>query len=265
MSNLLDNYPDSFALVHIPVYQSDWAEARAVFYGQSITPTVWFDGRDERVGSYSSVSAQYIDYRDNYFLPRLAAATDISIALTGMEVSSGSYEITASICVEPTGGYRIVRLYMAQVIDHWPLSSDRNGFKQAAATEDLWVAPGACEQVERTFIFDGDSLTRLSDVKIVVWAQKTVADALTKPATVYQAAVMDWPFTPPELDGDLDGDGAVDLDDYDLFADCLSGPGVVTEPVGCDPGVFAEADFEGDGDVDLSDFGIFGGLLAGGF
>lgn len=51
--------------------------------------------------------------------------------------------------------------------------------------------------------------------------------------------------------GDLDLDGDVDLDDYVLFAGCVSGPegGLMT---GC-----AVADLENDGDVDLRDFQTF--------
>jgi len=49
--------------------------------------------------------------------------------------------------------------------------------------------------------------------------------------------------------GDLDHDGDVDLDDYELFADAISGPGVATTNV--------EADVEDDGDCDLADAAAF--------
>lgn len=49
---------------------------------------------------------------------------------------------------------------------------------------------------------------------------------------------------------DLDDDGDVDLDDFDLFHACVTGPAV--EPsVNC-----KNRDFDGDDDVDLEDFGI---------
>lgn len=51
--------------------------------------------------------------------------------------------------------------------------------------------------------------------------------------------------------GDLDDDGDVDIDDFDLFAGCWSGPGGAY-PAGC-----AAADCDADGDVDLVDFGVF--------
>jgi len=61
------------------------------------------------------------------------------------------------------------------------------------------------------------------------------------------------------MPGDLDGDGDVDLADFVLFADCLSGPGVAY-PVGCDA---ADLEGAGDGDVDLADFAVFQELFTG--
>ena len=57
--------------------------------------------------------------------------------------------------------------------------------------------------------------------------------------------------------GDLDGDGDVDLDDYDIFAGCLTGPDEPLPP-GCDA-----ADVDGDGDVDLFDFSAFQEAFSG--
>jgi subtilisin-like proprotein convertase family protein len=59
---------------------------------------------------------------------------------------------------------------------------------------------------------------------------------------------------PPAVKGDLNGDGAIDLDDYDEFAACLGGP----TQAGFACGDLCEiADFDDDGDVDLSDFAGF--------
>ncbi|HUU82178.1 MAG TPA: glucoamylase family protein [Phycisphaerae bacterium] len=62
-----------------------------------------------------------------------------------------------------------------------------------------------------------------------------------------------WTFT-----GDLNGDGEIDLVDYGLFADCMTGPGDGALPPGC-----SDADFDGDGRVDLKDVTVFQEVFAG--
>jgi hypothetical protein len=68
---------------------------------------------------------------------------------------------------------------------------------------------------------------------------------------------------PPESPGDFDCDGDVDLDDYEVFADCLAGPEVPTPPEGCSPEQFDQADLEADNDVDLADFADFQAVFTG--
>jgi hypothetical protein len=70
----------------------------------------------------------------------------------------------------------------------------RNGFKQAASTEDVSLIPGECKEVVRTFTFDEGSWDQQADIKIVAWAQQPLSSG---PAQVYQAANMGWPFPPP--------------------------------------------------------------------
>jgi hypothetical protein len=60
--------------------------------------------------------------------------------------------------------------------------------------------------------------------------------------------------TTSNLRGDFDGDGDVDIDDYDLFITCFAGPGGRIE-TGCEL-----CDLDGDGDVDCSDWELFGQL-----
>ncbi|UCF33467.1 MAG: hypothetical protein JSV78_14145, partial [Phycisphaerales bacterium] len=62
----------------------------------------------------------------------------------------------------------------------------------------------------------------------------------------------------PALPGDWNGDGAVDLLDYDMFYDCMAGVGVVPDPVETDASSCLSAfDFDGDNDVDAADFAGF--------
>jgi uncharacterized protein (TIGR03790 family) len=57
-----------------------------------------------------------------------------------------------------------------------------------------------------------------------------------------------WFNAPPELGGDINADGMVNLQDLAGFRACLGGPGVASDPV-CLP-----YDFDNDGDYDLLDF-----------
>ena len=60
------------------------------------------------------------------------------------------------------------------------------------------------------------------------------------------------------IPGDIDKDSDVDLADFALLANCLTGPNETTRPPGCDAVYFARADLEGDdGDVDVADFAAF--------
>ncbi len=239
------------------MFQSQWAIDRAEFYGQTTTPTAWFDGLDVRVGAFASVTSQYLDYRDNYLLPRLVIDTDTSINMTAVSLGGNTYEVTAEVCMEATGTGRIVQLHMVDVLDHWPSTGDRNTFKQAAAFENISVQPSTCQDVVRVFTFDGDSAAHPENIRIIAWVQKGVASAVTKPADVYQSAVMHWPFPGPPVFGDLDGDGAVDLADYDILAACFAGPSVSVIPGNCSAEEFEAADLQDDGDVDLVDFSLF--------
>ena len=53
------------------------------------------------------------------------------------------------------------------------------------------------------------------------------------------------------LPGDFDHDGDQDLDDFNAFEQCFTGPGVPPAP-DCEPG-----DFDGDGDIDCLDWDQF--------
>ena len=56
--------------------------------------------------------------------------------------------------------------------------------------------------------------------------------------------------------GDYDGDRDVDLDDYQDFADCLSGPEATPTPPETAAECLGAFDFDKDDDVDLADYGF---------
>jgi len=94
-----------------------------------------------------------------------------------------------------------MRIYMVQVLDYWPIppTYSRNGFKQAAATEDISLEPGRCANVIRTLTFDDDSWGQQANIKIIAWAQEPQSSGLPiDRAEVFQAAQMRWPFPEPE-------------------------------------------------------------------
>jgi subtilisin-like proprotein convertase family protein len=65
------------------------------------------------------------------------------------------------------------------------------------------------------------------------------------------------------VDGDIDHDGDVDLNDFATFALCFHGAAVTVPPPGCSGEEFAACDFDGDADVDLGDFSTFANNFTG--
>ncbi len=106
---MLNNYPDTFSLVQIHIYQSAWAEARGEFYGQHSVPTAWFDGSIEIVGAWS-ISEAYAAYEDAY-LAAMSVPCDITLDLTAQQIDGSEFDVTASVCLEPGGTERWVRIY----------------------------------------------------------------------------------------------------------------------------------------------------------
>ena len=252
---LVDDYPDTFALVQVHVigeYATTWGYNRFFyFYGFQYTPSASFDGLDTEVGAWS-VTQIYDEYRSMQ-LARLAVATDVTLALSAAHMSGSTYDITATVCVEPEGTGKTMRVHIAQVLDHWPPFPlyHRNGLKQMAGTADVTVAPGNCQDVVRTFTFDSDSWAAKPDIRIVAWAQKPLSSF---PAEVYQAA-----WIPVPVFGDMDDDRDVDLHDYAGFVDCMGDPGEAPSPT--PPTTVQQClevfDVDADTDVDLRDFAAF--------
>jgi len=197
--------PGTLAFVQIHPWgggATTWGSNRATFYSVPGTPMNWWDGVRLDYGGSGSTSGDYDRYRTSLGI-RGGVATDVTIEMTGNPVTGSTYNIIATVCVEGGGTGKTMRIYVVQVLDYWPFTPTyhRNGFKQAANTEDHYIGAGQCQVIDHDFTFDTDSWNNQSDIKIIAWAQEPLASG---PADVYQAAVMTWPFpqagdqTPPE-------------------------------------------------------------------
>jgi hypothetical protein len=149
----VDAYADSFAFVQYHHGDDDalpWGEDRWAFYGQEFTPLVVFDGADLVTGAVHDVDQQYSIYRANHFLPGRAVPTDVTIDLSAEDLGGQTYRVSAQVGIEAGGTGKTLRIFLVQVLDHWPASKPyhRNGFKQAAPTQDITLVPGQSETVE---------------------------------------------------------------------------------------------------------------------
>ncbi|MBN1514288.1 MAG: thrombospondin type 3 repeat-containing protein [Phycisphaerae bacterium] len=209
----MDVYAESFAFVQYQLYDSvstPWGNARWAFLGGQYTPTAFFDGMDKVTGSVHDQDQQYTIYRANHFLPARAIPTDVTLSVRAEPAGGATYNVFTTVGLEPTGTAKTVRVFTAQVLDHWPATKPyhRNGFKQAVPEQDVVLTPGSSHTVESVLTFDAVSWADPGNIKLIAWAAEP---ADTGPAAVYQAAVKCWPLL--SLPGDEDGDGLPDASD----------------------------------------------------
>ena len=230
----MDMYPDTFAVVEYFVdnlpWSLPWGEARGDFYN------IWGDGIPWF--AYDGLfDAWPISSYHQKFVNRQAISTDVGIEISATQLSADTWRFMAELCVETGGEAKPARIYMVQVLDHWPpaSASARNTFKQAAETEDVQLNPGLCTMVMRDFTFDADSMAQIEDVKIVVWAQ-TPNNGI--PAEIFQGKVCAYPFV--SNPADVNGDGVVNVLDLNLV---LAAWGATSGP----------EDINGDGIVNVLD------------
>ena len=210
LSNLLDVFPETFTFVQYHVsdgYNTPWSEDRWAFHAGQYTPTIVFDGVDKVVGSVPDSDQEYTLLRANHFLPQRDVATDVTLTVSAAPVSGQTYHVSATVGIEAGGTGKTMRVYVVQVLDHWPPEKPyhRNCFKQATSTVDVTLAPGESETVEHDLTFDADSWAAQEDIKLIAWVQEPLE---TAPVAVYQSTTKAWPLlTAP---GDYDGDGWLD-------------------------------------------------------
>ncbi len=185
----MDAYPDTFAFVQIhhgDAYATTWAYSRADFYDLEVYPSSFFDGVIYHRGGQT-----YTTYEDDY-LARRGKPTDVSIQVSGSHTEGETYAMRTRVCLDDDGTGKTMRIYMVQVLDYWPpaISYSRNGLKQAAATQDITLAPGDCQVVSRSFTFDADSWADQDNIKVIAWAQEpqNIGHADNR-ATVFQADI----------------------------------------------------------------------------
>jgi hypothetical protein len=243
LSTMLDD-PDiapHFALLQFHVfddYATPWGNARSTFYNATGTPRAWFDGVASVVGA-GSYDAALASYTAKYNVRR-AAPTNVKMTITGVQQSGATFTIRARIFMEP-GVTRTMRLYMAAVLDHYPVPPDysRWCFRQATTTQDWTLSPGQSYVYTRTITFDSTSWADPANIRVVAWAQMPNASA---PAEVFNSAVLTWPFGP-----DCNANGVPDVDDIaDGTSQDCNANGVPDE---CEP----QEDCNGNGIQDICD------------
>ena len=191
VSDLIDQHSGRFAVVtyyfsefDVP-YHVPWSEDRFFdFYSLAFAPALYLDGE---VNSPEDDYAAWVDQR-------LGVGTDVTLSLSGTQVSGSTWDIETKACIEGGGSNRTMRVYTAATLNHRsglpPYS--RNLLMQEVPTQDINLGPGSCQTVTQTITFDSESWSNQSDITVIAWAQEPNTAG---PASVYQAAIMDWPFS----------------------------------------------------------------------
>lgn len=266
LSQLLDAHPNTFAFVqyhHWDSYAQTWGENRFAYYQGSPIPDAWFDGKTRLLGE--------VDYEPyhNALTTRESVTTDVVLQLNAEQLSGPAFNISVSVGIEAGGQGKTMRIFVVQALDHWPTEEShyRNCFIRDVMTQDVSLSPGNSQIVAtpQPFVFDSDSWSHQSNIRIIAWAEKLpprppVPDTVE---VVYQAAVLSWPLVPvPPPLGDMDGNKKVDVDDVDDFVLALMDPAAyqIQYPT-LDP--VAQGDINKDSALNGNDIALFIRLVMG--
>jgi len=270
VEQILAFYPTEAAVIEYHFndpYANAWSTARHTsFYAIWGRPTAYIDGTAVCLGA--STVQRAFDCYNSKITTRRATPTDITINLeiTPLPPGEPNYHIAATVCLEPGGMPRTVRVYVAEVLDFFPAdpSYSRNTFRRAGSPQDVTLVPGACATVVWDLLTDPNDpndLNNLPNLKIIAWAQ---APANAAPAEVYQAVQASWPFTPPVCRGDANCDNGINWRDIDyLIAGMNDGESAWAAlfPGGHPTCPFQSLDTSGDGAVNWRDIDPFIALL----
>jgi hypothetical protein len=208
----VNRYPNLIAFVQLHVAcvgALPWADDRFAYYWALQTPLAMFDGVDDLFGDQPDVAQQFAWYEAE-LLARSSFPTDVTLELSGYESVGPIYRVGVRVCMEPVGTARTMRLYLVQLLDHWPSSPAyaRHGFKQALPEEDVFLTPGQCLTVQWQLHLDTESFNRARDIRLVGWLQEPQSSSPpTDRAEVHQAAIAGWPL-PPDCNANGVPDGA---------------------------------------------------------
>lgn len=250
LHRMMTNYPDTFVSTQIHVSggytQTPWATNRYNSYGGGGTPLTWFDGVLQCLGAYTNDTQMFNWYKDQYNA-RIAVPTDLSITMTGEQTGANSYDIHVTVSMDPGGTARSMICHVVQALDYYPASTD-NRYRNCARLhqqDTFTLNPGESYTFTKSFTLAAVDVTNIDNVKIIAFAQIPGSSGARE---IYNAAVMNYPFPPPQNDviGDVDGDGDVDLSD---LAALLATYGLCDG----DPGYNSAADFIENSCIDLAD------------
>jgi hypothetical protein len=140
--------------------------------------------------------------------------------------------------------------------DHARVQVSANG----ADWDTVWehTGPSGTDDAWEQFVFDISSVADDQATVYVRWGMGPTDSGVSYPGWTIDDFEL-WGLAPltPELLGDVDDDGDVDLGDFATFANCYGGTAVTVPPPGCTPEQFEACDLDGDTDVDLADFSTF--------
>jgi len=182
---LMDEFPDSMFSMQIhggDAYATTWGNIRQSFYSVPGYPTVWMSGTYNQAGSYGSPNANYQQLRNRY-IQLVNQGTDVTINVCGEPVNSNTYNVGATIGIEPDGTSKQMDIHCAQMLKFIPSGGYNYGCFMDATNTTINVSAGEFVDVEFTITLNSASASNTEDVVFFVWAQEVSSSG---PANIHQ-------------------------------------------------------------------------------